>query len=139
MNKETFEQMVLRIADDQSLIWREGCSYESGILSEEAISFATAIWNGLVMGTEPIAWIDTYGVLWPKTIDGAAVQYSPLFTYPPSAVTHIAELEKQRDKLLAALKALTNSLDYEDLLHDDQRTAWNQACAIINSVKGGEK
>lgn len=45
----------------------------------------------------------------------------------------LAALKKQRDELLEALQALTHSLDYEDLLHDDQRKAFNHARAIIHA------
>lgn len=42
-------------------------------------------------------------------------------------------LKEQRDELLQALQALTHSLDYEDLLHDDQRKAFKHARAIIQA------
>ena len=38
--------------------------------------------------------------------------------------------------LLDALKALTHSLDVEDLLHDDQRSSFAAACAAIAKATG---
>ena len=46
------------------------------------------------------------------------------------------ELQAQRDALLAKLKVLTRSLSYEELMHDDQRDAFKQACAAIAKAIG---
>lgn len=40
-------------------------------------------------------------------------------------------------QLMEALQALTHSLDYEDLLHDDQRSAFKHALAAIDNATGG--
>lgn len=53
---------------------------------------------------------------------------------PPECEEAAAELRRLHalnTKLLEALQALTHSLDYEDLLHDDQRKAFKHARAII--------
>lgn len=39
--------------------------------------------------------------------------------------------------LLDALKALTHSLDVEDLVHDDQRSSFAAAIAAIDKATGG--
>lgn len=51
-------------------------------------------------------------------------------------IGEIVALKEQRDELLEALQALTHSLDYADLLHDDQRKAFKHARSAIS--KGEE-
>ena len=51
-------------------------------------------------------------------------------------IGEIVALKEQRDELLAVLQALTHSLDYADLLHDDQRKAFKHARSAI--AKGEE-
>ena len=47
-----------------------------------------------------------------------------------------AQLVSAAPDLLDALKALTHSLDVEDLLHDDQRSSFATACAAIAKATG---
>ena len=60
--------------------------------------------------------------------------------YPASEcaeqIGEIVALKEQRDELLEALQALTHSLDYADLLHDDQRKAFKHARSAIEKATG---
>ena len=53
--------------------------------------------------------------------------------------TRVAELEKERDELLAALKKLTDvfaNIGITSGLYDDEQDALKSACAAIASVEG---
>ena len=47
------------------------------------------------------------------------------------AAAELRRLHALNTQLLEVLQSLTHSLDYEDLLHDDQRKAFKHARAII--------
>lgn len=47
-------------------------------------------------------------------------------------------LRKQRDELLTALQKLHRALDENDMIHDDQRTAYANAGAAITKATGEE-
>ncbi len=52
------------------------------------------------------------------------------------AAAELRRLCSQNQELLVALQALTHSLDYEDLLHDDQRKAFKHARSAIAEAEG---
>ena len=52
------------------------------------------------------------------------------------AAAELRRLCSQNQELLVALQALTHSLDYEDLLHDDQRKAFKHARDAIAKAGG---
>lgn len=47
------------------------------------------------------------------------------------AAAELRRLHEINQELQQALKALQHSLDYEDLLHDDQRSAYRKALELI--------
>ena len=76
--------------------------------------------------------------------------FDPAFTYCPvcdgetqdeltTLRTRVAELEKERDELLAALKKLTDvfaNIGITSGLYDDEQDALKSACAAIASAEG---
>ena len=51
-------------------------------------------------------------------------------------IGEIVELKEQRDELLGALRKLHHALDECDMVHDDQRSAYANASAIIAKTTG---
>ena len=54
-------------------------------------------------------------------------------------IGEIVALKEQRDELLAALRKLHHGLDECDMVHDDQRSAYANASAIIAKATGETK
>ena len=54
-------------------------------------------------------------------------------------IGEIVALKEQRDELLGALRKLHHGLDECDMVHDDQRSAYANASAIIAKATGETK
>lgn len=54
-------------------------------------------------------------------------------------LTELKRLESVNNELLDALKALNHSLDWEDMIHDDQKLAFSGALSAIAKATGETK
>ena len=68
---------------------------------------------------------------------GATIDY--LTSENAEQIGEIVALKEQRDELLAALRKLHHGLDECDMVHDDQRSAYANASAIIAKATGETK
>ena len=68
---------------------------------------------------------------------GATIDY--LTCENAEQIGEIVALKEQRDELLEALRKLHHGLDECDMVHDDQRSAYANASAIIAKATGETK
>lgn len=84
---ENLKEIALRVAGKmpEGFLWKDGSSYETGILEAEAIEFSEALIAEIAKENEPVAWVG-------QIEDGAQLLMSipdgwlatPLYAFPPS-------------------------------------------------------
>lgn len=106
------EQIALEVAREiPEFLWEEGCSYESGVVSAQAIEFLQRCLAKIGEGVEPVAEIidsvQTPGYFYVKKLGKHTKEGTKLYLSPAEAILaadkRVAELQKWKDAVEDAL------------------------------------